>query len=188
MQGSQKKVSASELLGISTLIVGEVGSGKTALTAKILDDLVDLGYAQEITVIDIGPDKLGVGGKLSNYSKRIGEIRLLEPKGLRAPRLEGKNAEEVIRFAEENKRKIEPLFLSFLDSPTNILVINDLSIYLQAGPVETIFSLMEMARTFLANSYYGRRLSEDYGSGITKKEMEAVNSLLKKVDKVIYLQ
>lgn len=187
MRESREKVCVSELLGKKTLIIGDVGSGKTILTARILDELVELGLGKEITVIDLGPEKLGVGRRLCHYSKRIGEIRLLEPKRLRAPRLEGKTVDEVIMFAEHNRKAIEPLFDSFLKNPTPILLINDLSIYLQAGRLEKVLSLMNGSKTFIANSYYGKRLSDDKGSGITGREIEAVEAIMRRVDKVIHL-
>ena len=49
---------ATSLLGKRTLIIGEVGSGKTALTAKIVLDLIAMGLGNEITVIDMAPEKI----------------------------------------------------------------------------------------------------------------------------------
>ncbi len=181
------RISASEIIGLKTLIVGDVGTGKTRLTARLLDELVDLGLKDHITVIDLGPERRGVGLKLTHFSGRIGEVRLLVPEFLNAPRLEGDTAGHVERLAWENARRIDAVFQEFLDLPTPILIVNDLSMYLQAGSVEKVFLLIEKSSTFLANSYLGQRLSEDHGSGVSIREREAVLKIIGKMDRVIHL-
>ena len=183
----QRKVSATDIIGLKIMIVGDVGRGKTLLTAHILDELVDMSYKDDITVIDLGPERCGVGYRLEHYSKRVNMVRTLIPNCLKAPRLEGETAEDVTRIAEDNVRRIEPLFQQFLSSPTPILIINDLSIYLQAGPVETVLQLINKSDTFVANSYLGEKLSNDHGSGLSERERRAVLILTEKMDRVIHL-
>ena len=48
-----------------TLIVGDINTGKTVRTLEILQQFVDSGWADQITVIDLAPDAHGhVGGKM----------------------------------------------------------------------------------------------------------------------------
>ncbi len=187
MSELRRKVSATEIIGLKTMIVGDVGSGKTLLTARILDELVDIGYKDDITVIDLGPEKYNVGYRLQHYSMSINMVKTLTPKNLKAPRLEGKTAMDVIKIAEDNVKRIEPLFQRFISSPTPILIVNDLSIYLQAGPIETVLQLINKSDTFIANSYLGKKLSKDHGSGLSKRERKAVLILTAKMDRVIRL-
>lgn len=187
MSASTGRASASEILGLKTLIVGDVRTGKTSLTAGLLDELVDSGQASELVVIEMAPDKLGVGKKLSSFSKRIEEVKVVEPEGIRAPRLEGRGAEEVRKLAELNRAKIEPILLEFARSPSRILIVNDLSIYLQAGDPEILLSCSRGADTFIGNSYLGEALAEDGGSGISALERIRLEVMMSEMDVVLRL-
>jgi len=176
---------ANRLLGKRTLIVGDVGSGKTRYTAKILKSL--LLSREEVTVIDMGPEKRGVGLSLTRYVDIPSWVRYLRPKSLRAPRLEGRDANEVLRLAKYNSEVIRPFLLRYLEEPTPILVINDLSIYLQAGPIEDILDCIRASSTFLGNAYYGSSLAEDKGSEISDRERVLVEEFMREMDYVVFL-
>ncbi len=183
--GSPGRPSASRFLGKRTLIVGDVGSGKTRYTAEILSYL--LLSREGVTVIDMGPERRGIGLPLTRYVDIPNWVRYLRPKSLRAPRLEGKNADEVLRLAKHNLEVIRPFLLIYQEEPTSILVMNDLSIYLQAGPLEDILNCIRESSTFLGNAYYGSNLAEDKGSGISYRERVLVEELMRGMDYVILL-
>lgn len=184
---AQTNIDVNSILNKKILIVGEVGSGKTRLTAKILEELVAHGFSNYITVIDMAPSIKNVGAKLSTYTETFKNIRYFFSEKIKGPRLEGKDSEEVLEIAKSNRKIIEKFLEEYLMKPTDILIVNDLTIYLHAGEIEKIFDIMEKAKTFIANAYYGNLLSEDKGSGLTAREKLLVQSLSKKFDKVIML-
>ncbi len=171
-----------EFLGKKTLLVGEVGTGKTLFLVEFLKFLVENGYSDEVTIIDMAPVRIhGVGGSISEYTDLVLYVRYLKSEKVWAPRLMGRNKEEVLRFAEENRRNIEPLITMYLSNPTRILLVNDLTIYLHAGEVSRIMELIDVAETFMATAYEGVKLEDDKGSGITEKERRSLSILKEKV-------
>ncbi len=183
-----RKIILEEILNKKTIIIGEVGSGKTRLTAKILDELINKIDYKNITVIDMAPTTvIGIAKRISAYTNAISKVRYLAPSIIRAPRIEGKNKEEVIFLAKLNKNSIEPLLQSFLNEPTKILIINDLSIYFHTGNIDKILECMNVAETFIANAYYGNSLSNDKNSGISEREKKMIEELIKKINIIIKL-
>ncbi len=66
--------SFNDLKGKRTLIRGNVRTGKTRLTVRLLEEAVRLGLAQAITVIDMAPrsqehEGRSVGGRISEYTE-----------------------------------------------------------------------------------------------------------------------
>ncbi|MEM4676105.1 MAG: hypothetical protein QXM12_07435, partial [Nitrososphaerota archaeon] len=96
--------------------------------------------------------------------------------------------DEVMSLAEKNREAIEPLLKGFLSKPTRILFINDLTIYLHAGDPELLEKCIEVSETFVGTAYYGTKLQDDKGSGITLRERMLAERIMKKVDKVIFLE
>ncbi|MEM1984371.1 MAG: hypothetical protein QXV05_06205 [Candidatus Korarchaeum sp.] len=174
------------LLGKRTLIVGKVRSGKTMITAQILSGILSLVREEEVTVIDLAPEKADLGARLTRYLRLPGGCRYLRPEGLHAPRLEGRDSEEVLRLAELNERIIRPLLLNFLREPTEVLVINDLTIYLHAGELALLLDCVNSSRTFLGNAHYGRDF-DDRGSGLNERERGLVEELMREADVIIKL-
>ncbi|MEM2945285.1 MAG: hypothetical protein QW542_04795 [Thermoproteota archaeon] len=178
--------SIREVLGRRILILGKMGSGKTKLTAEILDRLLEDADPSWITVIDMSPTTVpGVGGRVSTYTSNVFKARYLAPKVVRAPRIEGRSREEVLSLAEFNRMSIEPLLQEFLTKPTPILLINDLSIYLHSGDVSKIVECLELSNTVVANSYYSEILMDDKGSGVSEKEKKLLDMLMNKFDRVL---
>lgn len=185
--GSIRVPSPEFLLGKRTLIVGKTRSGKTKLTADLLKGMLNFVNPEEVTVIDLAPRKSGLGSPLTNYLELPSVVRLLRPEVLRAPRLEGRNAEEVFKLARSNEEAIRPLLFSFLSKPTEVLVMNDLTIYLHAGDPELLMECLRVSRTFLGNAYYGRGEFDDKGSGLNERERELVEELMKHADLIVKL-
>jgi len=175
-----------EVLGRKILILGEMGSGKTRLTAEILDRLLEKTVTKDITVIDMSPTTVpGVGGRVSSYTSNVSKVKYLAPEVVRAPRIEGRNKDEVLTLAEFNRRAIEPLLQEFIMKPTSILFINDLSIYLHAGDVSKVIKCLELSNTVVANSYYSEFPIEDKNSGISERERKMLELLTVKFDSVL---
>lgn len=175
-----------------TLIVGDVGVGKTKMTIQILSDALSQGYSRDITIIDMAPRTTVYGGRriggcISEMMRLPGGVRYLQPSMVMAPRLSASSPGQLLLMVEANRRSIEPLLREFLDDPTPILFINDVSIYFQSGCYKAVFDALEASKTFIGNGYYGSSLSFDYGTGVSKVERYLMDLLLSKMDIVINL-
>lgn len=163
-----------DYLSRKTLILGDVNTGKTTLTMKVLEALCrrDLGW--RIAIVDMAPEvpeKLakekglpGVGGKLTPPE---GYDILYLGGHYEPPRLSSKTEEEAMEKARQNQLISEGLFRKLDGQSRNILFVNDVSIYLQAGTTENLTRWLEQAATVVANGYWGERLG---GGALTRRE------------------
>jgi len=179
--------SFTDLLGKRTIIMGEVRSGKTRLAGLLLKEAVALGFAKEITIIDMAPKNvvikgIRVGGKLASVATGIRGIKYLAPRRVETPRLSAKTSEELLHLVDKNRREIEPLLKEYISKPTPILFVNDISIYLQTGDFATISATFQAASTFVANGYYGKTLSNDLSTGISSREHALMDKLAAMMD------
>lgn len=164
-----------DYLSRKTLILGDVNTGKTTLTGKVLEALLcrpNLGG--RIAIVDMAPEVpeelanekglIGVGGKLMPPERH--DILYLgghfEP-----PRLSSKTEEEAMEKARQNRRIIEGLFRKLNLQSRDILLVNDVSMYLQAGTTENLTRWLDQAATVIANGYWGKRLG---GGTLTERE------------------
>jgi nucleoside-triphosphatase THEP1 len=187
------KYSFRELVGKKTLIIGDVGSGKTGLTIKLINEAVQLGFSSKITVIDIAPATVAIGGRkiggrIDEFNRAIVKnIRYLAPLKMEAPRLSAKSAGELLSLIEFNRKQIEPLLYEYLKDPTQILFINEVSMYFQSKNFNLILSAAKLAETFIANGYYGKYFEFNHGTGVSKVERELMDLLAENMDVVIEL-
>jgi hypothetical protein len=181
--------SFSELMDMKTLIVGDVGAGKTALTRRLLLEAVEL-VGGMITVLDFAPPAqkvkgIDVGGYLLEDSHP--RIRCLYSRLIKTPRLSAEDGKELIRLASFNREITESLIAKFVDSPTDTLFINDASIHLQQGNLGELLEAMDTASTVVANGYMGSTLKPDHGSGVSERENFMMRQLATNMDRVIEL-
>jgi len=180
------KLKGRDVLGKKVLVLGETGSGKTKLLAELLQELMVLMNPEEMTIIDLAPQRArGIGGKLTDYINLISKVRYLSPERVYKPRLTGTSPEEILRYAESNKKIMEPLLNRFIQKPTENLVLNDVTLYLHCGELETVLKCVGLAKTFLATAYYGTKLVDDFGTGISSRERQLTNKLANVMDLVI---
>ncbi|KPV61586.1 MAG: hypothetical protein AOA65_2403 [Candidatus Bathyarchaeota archaeon BA1] len=180
------RLKVKDIVGRKVLVLGEASSGKTRLIARLLDQLTSLAEPCEITIIDMAPQRIGdIGGKLSDYTSSVNKVRNLSPRKVYAPRLTGTSREQVLEYAELNRKAIEPLLSQFIQKPTKFLIINDITLYLHSGDLEKILHCLTLAQTFLASGYHGRKLAEDRGAGISLRETQLIEMLAKRMDKII---
>jgi len=180
-------ISPDKLLGRHVIILGDVGKGKTKLLAELIENLIQKGYGKDITVIDLAPPRIGkIGGTIDEYLD-VNRINYLKPKLVYAPRTQACNPDDVMKYVSHNLQQARNLFRKYLEAPTKILAVNDITIHLQGGEVEEILELIDKTETFVATAYKGDTLREDYGTGITKTEQQKLNQLTKYMDTVIQL-
>ncbi|MEM4164317.1 MAG: hypothetical protein QXJ86_00550 [Nitrososphaerales archaeon] len=172
-----------DLYGKRVIITGEVGSGKTRLLARLIDEAVESGL--NATVLDLAPkfnaQTFKVGTSIKYYTRNLALTTYLRPKGIIAPRLLAKSKKEVIEYATRNASIITPIIVNLITSPPLILFIDDLTIYLHAGKLSLIKKLVENIKTFIATAYSGKALSDDKNSGLTIKEQSSLRSLIEDV-------
>jgi len=183
------EINISRFLGKKTLIIGEVGSGKTRLLISILRNFISEGLSSKITVIDMAPPRmLDIGGRIIDHDSQLcSMIRYLYSDEIRPARLLGKSAEEVMKIATNNAKIIDKLIEEYFSNLTEILMINDLTLFIHAGDGEKLSRAIKAATTFVGTAYEGIRLSEDKGTGITMREKQYVSELLNTVDNIIKL-
>jgi len=187
-----QETSFLDFLGKRALIYGDVGAGKTRLTVRLLEEAVRLGYAHEITVIDMAPKNtivrgIRVGGRLSEATDVTKGLRYLVPRRVETPRLAARNGEELLDLVEKNRQRIGRLLKRYLEEPTSILFVNDISIYLQSGDFDTLAATIKKASTLVANGYYGKTLSSDYSTGVSSLERRLMDKLVAMMDVKIRL-
>ena len=186
-----QKIDVGKYLGRRTLILGDVNTGKTTLTQMILDALCFEGLGPRIAVIDMAPEIPqalakkrslgGIGGTLSPPAAQ--DVAYLQNR-LAPPRLASRSDEEALAKAARNARKIETLFSLFRDLRRDILFINDVSLYLQAGTAEDLMTHVSPAVTIVANGYFGEKLG---GGALSDREREQMEALRGYFDRVILL-
>lgn len=132
--------------------------------AALVDAMVSLGVG--VTVVDLAPERMGVGAKLRRYLRE--QPRYLTDE-FRAPRLEARSPDEELKLADENAEKAAALFKRYMADPTPVLAVNDLTIYFHRGDPSLFWEAFSAAQVFLASAYEGTSL-RDRGSGISERE------------------
>lgn len=174
------------MLGRKVLFLGESGSGKTRLMASLLKEAMVRVDPGNITLLDFAPrarsiQGVEVGGKIADIYRPVRGLGRYCSPSIRAPRLEGSTGEEVLSIARQNALRMTPCLEAYLSSPTPVLFINDISMYLHAGDTGLLLEAISRSKTFIGNGYQGSLLSDDKGSGITERErrlLERVSLLL----------
>ena len=168
-------------LNCRTLIIGDVNSGKTRLTQAIMQSLVQVGHGPEIVVLDLAPETTkGIGGKMTPQSKDI----LLLTCPILPPRLTGKNENEIQRLAEQNAQRIDPLIDRAIAAKRTILIINDASLYLQAGSLKRFIAMIKTSPTVIINAYYGNSFKPAPFTNTEQKNVESLYSLCNQVTRL----
>jgi hypothetical protein len=180
------QLKGKEILGKKVLILGETGSGKTRLAAELLREFMTLVNPEKITVIDFAPQRsCEVGGKITDYLNLPSGVKYLSPKNVYTPRLAGKSSEQILRYAESNRKNMEPLLKEFIRNVTEVLVLNDVTLYLHSGELENVLKCVKLAKTFLATAYYGSKLANDLGTRISSRERKLTDELTTFMDLVV---
>lgn len=163
-----------------TLIIGDVNSGKTGETLRILSRWVAANPTPLMTVLDLAPEPVrGIGGRLVLPPRFMGRYLFTE---IIPPRLTGQSTAEISALAVANARAIEPLLEDCLKQPHPLLVINDVTLYLQAGDYTRLAAVLQKATTVLINAYYGERFADH---PITRRERRLTERLMQDCDHII---
>ncbi len=174
-------MNSRDYLDKKTLIVGDVNSGKTTRCREILEGFCRQGLGERIAVIDLAPE-IPEEILRSRGLKGIGG-RLLPPAGsgvaylhvaVIAPRLTSVTEKEALEKARRNREMIEGFFRQVDALGRDILFVNDVSLYLQAGDLDCLSGMLDKAGTAVVNGYLGETL----GPGeLSRHEREALEKL-----------
>ncbi|WP_462324718.1 hypothetical protein [Desulfoplanes sp.] len=183
---AQGVLPTEQLIGRRTIITGGVNTGKTTLTGywgdEIRDCMQDKMSTPIVAVLDMAPtvpmELSGrtqggpIGGHvIFNHSTPD----LLFKGGIHPPRLMGTSPKHIITLARENRGHIETWFNRLVNGDrVDLLIINDMSIYLQAGKAETMATVLDHAHTVVANGYKGQTLGTDSLSRTEKRRMDKI--------------
>lgn len=174
-------VDVDNLLHKTTLIIGDVNSGKSLYTFRIIQSFIRNGIT-DIAVVDLAPERIKeIGGKMLHIEH---PGVLYTTTDIVAPRLTGKGQNEIWSLAEQNAAAIEKLFEEYLRTPRKHLFINDVTLYLHEGDMKRLDQVLSSASTCVINAYYGKTFDE---SPLTERERDQVKQLIKRCDVLIEL-
>lgn len=181
-----------DFMGKKVLIVGDVGSGKTISTLNIVNKFIEFDFGSEITILDFAPTSIyysgkRVGGKFIEYSFNQNLVKRYISVNTYPPRILGKCRDEVLMYAKINRRNCEYAIKEFIDNPSNILIINDISIYYHIGDLGLIVDALKLCKTFIGNAYFNGFIEDKFSTGISVNEREMTKLLMNLMDLTINL-
>ena len=169
-----EQIHGEDCFGKKVLILGDVNTGKTTLCRSILEDFCRLGLGRKIAIVDLAPhipEELGsekglagVGGSLTPPAG-CGVMYMADR--LDAPRLSSSSEAEAMAKARANREIIGELFCCMDAEGREILFVNDVTMYLQAGTAEDLIARFGLADTLVVNGYLGESLG---GGELTIRE------------------
>ncbi|MGX9365155.1 hypothetical protein ACTVJH_03850 [Desulfoplanes sp. PS50] len=171
-----------KLIGSRILITGEVNTGKTTLTGLWADQIWNHLDMPCVAVMDMAPTippdlsrQTGTGAVGGHVMFNAFIPDLLFRGDIHPPRMLGGSPEHILALALENKKRIETWFADILaHDRVDLLVINDMSIYLQAGEIDNLAPVIHHAHTVIANGYMGKTLGTDT---LSQTEQLAMNRI-----------
>ncbi len=100
------------------------------------------------------------------------------------PRLRGRDEDEADTLAQANAAAIENLLRAARLANSSILVINDVTLYLQAGQYDHLWAVIQPVATVLINAYYGHSFPDYH---LSRRERQLTDRLIQDCDRVIRL-
>ena len=172
--------SYSDLITTRTLITGEVNTGKTTLTGKLAECVYDRDPPSNLLVLDMAPSipdalqpKTGRGRISGFITFPSMHNATVFKEGLVPPRMMGTSAAHTQELAKRNQQRIDSwLKQARTYPPFDVLIINDLSMYLQAGEARTLEVFIDTFPTVIANGYLGKTLGKGKLSAHEREEMD----------------
>ncbi|MBN1802649.1 MAG: hypothetical protein JW891_14150 [Candidatus Lokiarchaeota archaeon] len=171
-----------------TILYGESNTGKTKRTAMFLQYLIDSKMdPKTISVLDFAPEsrvyeRRKIGGKILDYYDISETLGLFIDVKIIPPRLTARNKKEIRKYALQNCKLTEKALKKYCENPTTILLINDISIYLQKGSLKFILKIIKKSTTFYGNSYYGSSIDNKYSKNFSKIESKKISRLIKNIE------
>jgi hypothetical protein len=185
-----KKPRYHEFIGNSTLLYGETDTKKTLNTSEFVKFLLEIKKInpKEISILDFAPkleiiNNLKIGGKVVDYYDGASKCNNILIKGkIIPPRLNANNKKELYMNACNNYKETSTILEVFNANPTEILIINDISIYLHLGSKKYLLETILKSKTFYGNSYYGGSINQNFTKLFSLREKSKVRYLIKHIE------
>lgn len=184
------KIEFSGLIWHHTLLYGETNTKKTYYTAKFIQFLMESKNfdPKQISILDFAPPQriiknFKIGGKIVDFYSNSDKCNNFSFEGeIIPPRLMAKNLKELFDNACKNLKKTHTILNLFIENPTSILIINDISIYLHIGNKKLLIDSIKKSDTFFGNSYYGSSIKSDFDTLFSRREKRLVEYLAGKIE------
>ncbi|NVM45573.1 MAG: hypothetical protein HWN79_11715 [Candidatus Lokiarchaeota archaeon] len=179
-----------KIVGTHTLLYGETNTKKTFYTAKFIEFLLEIKRVppKDVSVLDFAPklayvNKLKIGGRIQDYYSNSKKCNIIAFKGeIIPPRINARNQKELFGLLCHNHKKVVKILDIFNANPTEILIINDISIYLHLGSKKYLMDTISKTKTFFGNAYYGSSISSKFSKLLSIKEKIRVEFLIKNIE------
>jgi len=170
----------TEYDGQRTLIIGDVNTGKTRLTENVLARWTAQNRSQKIAVLDLAPEtQESIGGRIHLPAGFQGMVLATT---IVPPRLRGRDEDEADTLAQANAAAIEKLLRDARLANCPVLVINDVTLYLQAGQYDRLWAVIQPVETVLINAYFGHSFPDYH---LSRQERLLTDRLILDCDRVI---
>ena len=185
--------SYTDLINTRTILTGEVNTGKTTLTGKLAECICARGNHPNLLVLDMAPSipdalqpKTGRGRISGFITFPSMHNATVFKEGLVPPRMMGTSAAHTRELAKRNQQRIDSwLKQARTYSPFDVLIVNDLSMYLQTGEAHTLEIFLGTFPTVIANGYMGKTLGK---GGLSAHEREEMDRLCGFFDRRMHLE
>lgn len=179
-----------KILGTRTLLYGETDTKKTIYTAQFIKYLLETKHIspKDISILDFAPKlayikDLKIGGRIQDYYDNCIKCNYINFEGeIIPPRLNARSKKELYDILCQNHKKVVKILENFNKNPTEILIINDISIYLHLGSKKKLMNLINRSSTFFGNAYYGSSISSKFSKLLSVKEKIRIEFLIKNIE------
>ena len=190
----KKAIDYKKAIGQHTLLYGETNTGKTYITAKFINFLLDSNLFDpvEISILDFAPkflyvDGIKIGGRILDFSKKSVECNYLSlNEEIIPPRLNSNNKQELFHNLCHNYKISNKMLELYNKQRTKVLIMNDISIYLHLGDKNFILQAINNAHTFFGNSYYGTKIKKNFSTLLSLKEKKRVEFLINHIQNSLF--
>lgn len=185
----KKEINYKKAIGQYTLLYGEANTGKTLITAKFIDFLLETHFfnPKEISILDFAPkfleiDGIKIGGRILDYSKKSIICNYIScNEDIIPPRLNSNNKQELFQNICHNYKISIQMLESYYKQQTKVLIMNDISIFLHLGDKNVLLKAINNSDTFFGNAYYGIKIEKSFSTLLSLKEKKRVEFLINHV-------
>lgn len=171
------------------LIAGPVATGKTRLTADTLARWIDRHGANNVVVLDFGPNietsDHVLGGRLDRFRSIPSEVW----QGIvdaHAPRYAGTSQDEIAQYATQNAERCAST-IAAMPTSSRAVFVNDVTIAFQADltVLDSLLATVDDAELVVMNAYAGEDFDPTHP--LSARERRGVERLQSWADQVIDL-